>query len=108
MTLPTPEDPAQAPVWAVYVNAQLIQASLGIIPSTVLALGVRISEDSVTVHCQLRAMTEEGDAGLDEIVKELQRLLGSDIRVDRVHEVCSRKHISPFDEIFWSYTARQD
>lgn len=106
MTLPAPEDPAQAPVWENYVIAQVAQASLGMIPRNALALGVEVRGYDVTLRCQLRAMTDEDEADLDEIVSDLEVLVGDEIRVSRSQEVRSEPQISPRDGICWIYVVR--
>jgi hypothetical protein len=106
MTLPTPEDPANAAVWENYVISQVTQASLGIIPRNAMALGVEVRGYAVTLRCQLRVIGDEDEADLDDIVSDLEALVGDKIHVSRSYEICSEPKISPHDGVCWTYVVR--
>jgi hypothetical protein len=55
LKLPTPDDPAEAPVWDNYVLAQVVQASLGLIPRTALAFGVAMQGADVRLVFSVRS-----------------------------------------------------
>lgn len=53
MTLPTPQNLEDAPLWENYVVAQLTQAALGLVPESTLAFGVEVNEFDLVVVCQV-------------------------------------------------------
>ncbi len=107
MRLPTPEDPADAPVWENYVVAQTAQASLGNIPLHALALGVTVSGTSVVLRFQLSAITAADEEDMSAIASELQDLVGDHVRVDTVREIREERLISPDDAVRYVFLARQ-
>lgn len=106
MSLPTPEDPGQAPVWENYVVAQAVQASLGQIPEHALAVGVEADGPIVRLRFQLSEVTDEDRADMTDIVSELEGLVGNDVEVDFSHEVLDRRDISPTAGVRWIFLAR--
>lgn len=106
MSLPTPEDPGRSPVWENYVVAQAVQASLGQIPAHALAVGVAVAGSRVRLRFQLSEATEDDMADMDDIVSELEALVGNDVHVDRIHEVRPEREISPSDGVRWIFLAR--
>ncbi|MFD6177524.1 MULTISPECIES: hypothetical protein [unclassified Isoptericola] len=113
MTVPTPGDPAGAPVWENYVVAQLTQASLGLVPRDALALGVEVDgveEDdvAVTVVCQARHETPDLVEDVDEIAQELAVLLGHRVHVGSRIDVRAAPRITPSDRPVWVFVARED
>lgn len=82
MRYPTPEDPGQSPVWENYIVAQAVQASLGQIPEHALAVSVEVAGARVRLRFQLSEATEDDVADMDDIVSELEGLVGPDVHVD--------------------------
>jgi hypothetical protein len=64
-----------------------VQASLGLIPLSALAFGVQVDGYDVTLCFQLRELSEEDVLDMDDIVSELEALLGNRVRVSRAHEI---------------------
>jgi hypothetical protein len=87
MTLPNPDDPAQAPVWDNYVVAQAVHASLALIPAHTLALGVAVDRFDVELVFQLSEATEQDRHDINEISENFEALVGDDINVTARHEV---------------------
>lgn len=108
MTLPTPEDPARAPVWENFVIAQVTQAALGRIPRNALALGVEVSGWDVTLRCQLRAVVAEDEADLVDIASDLGGLIGGAVRVSTSAVIRSEPQIPPRDATCWIYVVREE
>lgn len=106
MTLPSPDDMSRAPVWENYVVAQAVQASLGLIPGSAHAIGVRVSGTTVHLVMQLSRLTDEDEVDIDDIVTELELLLGDAVRVVRHHEIRQHRHIAPDDGVRWIFLAR--
>ena len=104
--MPTPEDPKQAPVWENYIVAQAAQASLGLIPEHALAVGVSVDQLNVQLRFQLSEISEIDQTDIDDIVSELQILVGGDVCVDAVHQVMPNFIISPFERVRWFFLAR--
>ena len=107
MKFPTPEDPARAPVWENYVVAQAAQAALGRIPRGTLAFGVRQEGADVFVHFQLKSVNARALEDMDDIVSELEALVGDAVRVARTYEVRPERSVSPHDGIRWIYLKRR-
>ncbi|MCA0331664.1 MAG: hypothetical protein LCI03_17420 [Actinobacteria bacterium] len=106
MRYPSPTDSAHAPVWGNYVVAQASQASLGIIPRSTLAFGVVVEETSVTLRFLLADCTPQDVEDMDDIVSELEALLGPDVLVTRSFDVRDHVDMSPHDRVRWVYAAR--
>jgi hypothetical protein len=104
--MPTPDDPRGAPVWDNYVVAQVVQASLGLIPEHALAVGVEVTGNEVCLRFQLTQAEEEDLAYIDDIVSEFEALVGDEVLVDRSYEIRSERRISPHDGICWVFLAR--
>ncbi|GAB2478471.1 hypothetical protein GCM10027063_19920 [Promicromonospora xylanilytica] len=108
MTLPTPEDLGNAPVWENYIIAQTTQASLGLVPRGALALGVAVDGLNVTLTCQLREIGDADTEDLEEIAQELSMLLGEHVSVTIAQEVHDRPTITPHDAVAWTFVARSE
>ena len=106
MRYPSPTDSAHAPVWENYVVAQASQASLGMVPRSALAFGVLVEETSVTLRFLLAACTPQDVEDMDDIVSELEGLLGPDVLVTRSFDVRDPLEMSPHDRVRWVYAAR--
>ncbi|NYG58742.1 hypothetical protein BJ980_001665 [Nocardioides daedukensis] len=106
MSLPTPEDPGRTPVWENYVVAQVAQASLGQIPEHALAVGVEVEGPRLRLRFQLSEATEGDRADMDDIVSELESLVGKDVEVASFHEVLDQRAISPTDGVRRIFLAR--
>lgn len=107
MSLPTPEDPGRSPVWENYVVAQTVQASLGLLPRNALAVGVSVTGTIVHLRFQLAELSEADAADIDDIVSELEVLMGDDVHVDKTYEVRQEPEISPHDNVRWIFLARR-
>ena len=108
MRYPSPSDPANAPVWENYVAAQTSQASLGIVPRSAVALGVLVAGTSVTLRFQLAACSQQDIDDMNDIVAELEVLLGPGVSVTRSFDVLQHRDISARDGVRWVYLARDD
>lgn len=106
MRFPSPADLARAPIWDNYVIAQTVQASLGLIPSDALAVGVEVAGNRVRVVFQLSALSPQGLVDMDDIVDELRALMGDDVDVARAHVLLDHPVISPHDGVSWIFLAR--
>lgn len=106
MKLPTPEDPGRAPIWENYIVAQAVQASLGQIPEHALAVGVEVAGSRVRMCFQLSEATEGDQEDIDDIVSELEALVGSGVRIESVRQVVRERAISPAGGMRWIYLAR--
>jgi hypothetical protein len=104
MTLPSPDDPAHAPVWDNYVVAQAVQASLALIPPHTLALGVAVDRFDVELVFQLSGATDRRD--ISQIWENFEALVGGAINVTARHEVRQGRDVSALDGIRWVYLAR--
>lgn len=106
MTMPTPDDPANAPVWENYVVAQAVQASLRLIPRGTLAFGVEVDRENVRLQFQLAEVSDEDAADITDITEDLTSLLGGQVRVSSVHAVREQPELSPDDHVRWIFVAR--
>ena len=104
--LPTPNDPGAALVWENYVVAQAVQASLGLVPQHALAVGVEVEGTTVRLRFQLSELTHEDKLDIEDIVSELEALVGNDAQVTTAHEITADRHISPSDGVRWMFLAR--
>ncbi|MGH7480788.1 MAG: hypothetical protein ACRELV_01430, partial [Longimicrobiales bacterium] len=75
--------------------AQAVQASLGQIPTHALAVGVEVMGSRVRLRFQLSEATKDDIVDMDDIVSELEALVGNDVHVDKIHEVRPEREISP-------------
>lgn len=106
MTLPSPDDPARAPVWDNYVVSQAVQASLRLIPRSALAVGIEVDRYEVRLHFQLAKLSSQDAADMGDIADELAALLGDEVHLSSVHTVQEEPEISPHDHVRWIFTAR--
>lgn len=107
MILPTPEDPGRSPAWENYVVSQAVQASLGLLPRSALAVGVRVAGTDVLLRFQLSKLTEDDAVDIDDIVSELGALVGEHVQVDKTCEIRDEPEISPHDNVRWIFLARE-
>jgi hypothetical protein len=106
VNLPTPADPANAPVWENYVVAQTAQAALGLIPRNALALGVEVGGENAVLRFQLAACTPQDVEDMDDIVSELEALLGQGVKVTRTADVLVQRMVDPSAPVRWVYLSR--
>ena len=106
MKFPTPEDSGSSPVWENYVVAQAVQATLGRAPRNAIAIGVRQEGVEVFLQFQLRSVSAQDIEDMDDIVFELELLLGPDVKVSHTHELRKGYKISPNDGFRWIYLRR--
>ena len=104
--MPSPEDPGRAPVWQNYAIAQTVAASRGQIPEHALAFGVVVDGARLRLRFQLSEVTEEDRADMDDIVSELEALVGNDVEVASFYEVLEKREISPTDGVCWIFLTR--
>jgi hypothetical protein len=106
MKFPTPDDPADAPVWENYVVAQAAQASLGLIPVRALAVGVQVRGADVILRLQMLRLAEQDVQDVHDITDAVSDLLGPDVRVRVTYEVRTEPALSPHDGVRWFFSAR--
>lgn len=108
MRFPSPDDPADAPVWENYVIAQAAFASLGAIAPDVLALGVEVAGTEVRLIVQRRNDVVPDEDVLDvwNISSDLSDLLGPDVSVSVVTTLRASSQLSPEDGVCWFYASR--
>lgn len=106
MRFPAPEDPKQAPVWENYVVAQAAQASLRIIPAYAYAVGVEVERARVTLVVQAPRGSAAADEDIDDIVRDLEALLGPDVQVSARVDVTDGCRLRPDDGVVWFFAAR--
>jgi hypothetical protein len=106
MSMPAPDDPGRAPVWENYVVAQTVQAMLGQVPEHALAVGVETSGQRVRLRLQLSEATDADEAHINDIVSELEALLGDEVQVDVGREIVREPRVSPSGAVRWVYLAR--
>lgn len=106
MDFPTPQDAKNAPVWENYVIAQAAQASLRQVPADAHALGVEVKGSQVTLVVRVASWSEEAQEDVEDIVSELEGLLGQDVAVLSRVEVTSGPLLRPDDAIGWFFAAR--
>lgn len=107
MTLPSPNDMANAPVWENYVVAQAVQACLGQQPTSALAIGVRIDGIAVELRFYLTAVTPNDVEDMSDAVSELEGLLGNHVRVQLYHEVVAWVDFR-HNDVRFIYSVRSD
>jgi hypothetical protein len=108
MKFPTPDDPADAPVWENYVIVQAAQASLGVIPIGALAVGVQVRGTDVLLRLQMLRLAEQDVQDVHDIADALSDLLGPDVRVRETCEIRAEPALSPHDGVRWFFRARVD
>ena len=106
MRLPTPDDLGDAPLWENYVIAQSVEASRGQIPEHSLAFGVEVHGVVLRLRFQLSEVTDDDRDDIDDIVSELEALVGNDVRVESSYEVRAQREILPSDGVCWIFLAR--
>jgi len=109
MQFPTPDDPRRAPVWENYVVAQAAAAALRLIPTYVMAMGVRVAGTDVHLVVLRPGEAPDWDEDLDDIVDGLGDLLGPDVRVSLEAETQAELTLSPNGNgVRWFWAARAD
>ncbi|WP_182112674.1 MULTISPECIES: hypothetical protein [unclassified Actinotalea] len=108
MTLPSPENPQNAPIWDNYVVAQVAQASLGAIPRHALAVGVEIAGKDVTLRFQLARETPDDDEDIEDIKDAFWVLVGNDVNIGVRTDVMSAPELEVRRGVRWIYRARLD
>ncbi len=103
MRYPSPDDLKQAPLWENYAMAQVVQASLGLIPASVLALGVEVIGARLRVVAQVAEPSASDLEGLDDIRTILEDLVGPEVEVEFETERVEERRVSPFDGVCWIY-----
>ena len=106
MEMPTPDDPARAPVWENYIAAQAAQASLARLPPDALAYGVEVRGTDVRLVFQLSDATAQGLRDIEEIRESLEDLVGDGVTVTATHEVLAERRVHPHDGVCWVFLAR--
>ncbi|WP_172836126.1 hypothetical protein [Microlunatus soli] len=105
MSWPSPTDLADAPLWRNYVVAQCVQAALGELPRHVVAYGVSIDESEIELQFQLSEIVPDDRDSIDEIVDDLETLIGPHVNVAVTRKHVSQPNISPHDGIAWIFIA---
>lgn len=108
MKLPTPDDMGCAPIWEIYIVAQAVQASLGLIPKHAHAIGVEVAGTNVHLLVQLTEASMDDLDDIDEIVSELQILVGDHVTVQAAYEVRQDLLFSPTNDLYWIFLARAE
>jgi hypothetical protein len=103
---PSPDDPAEAPVWDNYIAGQAVQASLALIPPSALAYGVKVRGANVQLLFQLSALTDQDRADMNEIWDNMESLVGGGVKVGIEHEIRDERKVLPEDGIRWLFLAR--
>jgi hypothetical protein len=105
---PTPDNPERAPVWENYVVAQAAHAALRLIPPYVYAMGVEVKEGtSITLVVQVPPTAPTTDQDIDDIVGELEVLLGPEMNVTTRVDFGDVCQLSPHDGVRWFYATRE-
>ncbi|WP_146847739.1 hypothetical protein [Cellulomonas terrae] len=95
-------------MWDNYIVAQSVQASLGLLPRSALAVGVRIVGTDVELHFQLSELTENDIADIDDIVSGLESITGQHVRVGKTYQILAGPMLSPHDDLRWIFLARDE
>ncbi|MBB2923231.1 hypothetical protein [Cellulomonas cellasea] len=110
MEYPTPDDPARAPVWENYVTAQGAAAALRLVPPYAHALGVEVEGNDVVLVVQVPPGAPERDEDIDDIVLQLEVLLGDAVTVRTRTDVRPECTLSPTgganDRVRWFFASR--
>ncbi len=107
MSMPTPDDLAFAPAWDNYLVAQTVHASLGLIPSNALCIGVAVSKAGVEIVFQMLDLTVQDQADIDEIVENLGSLIAFVVPVTSSTRVVKDREITPSGQpIRWLFLKR--
>ncbi|WBQ07745.1 hypothetical protein [Kribbella sp. CA-293567] len=106
MRLPTPDDPAESPVWENYIIAQTVESSRGQIPLHALAMGVEVDGRRIVLRFQLSELDESDLLDISEIVSEMSALVGDEVEIADIKEVLDQRSTSPDDGICWIFFSR--
>jgi hypothetical protein len=69
-------------------------------------VGVEVEGTRVRLRFQLSEATEDDLADVDDVISELEALVGGDVHVDSIHEVPPEREISSSDGVRWIFLAR--
>jgi hypothetical protein len=100
---PLPGDLKMAPVWENYAVAQVVQASLGLIPASALAFGVQVSGAHLRVLAQMSEPSRSDLESVGDIQSNLEDLVGPDVEIEFVVERVDERKVSPHDGTRWIY-----
>lgn len=106
MDFPTPDDPKRSPVWENYVIAQATQAALRQIPVDAHALGVEVHGPQVTLVLQAPTGSPMAEQNVEDIVSELEALLGQDVAVASRVDARGECRLDPSDGVAWFFASR--
>lgn len=106
--MPSPTDPASAPVWDNYIVSQAAQAALGQLPRNALAAGVLVDGQDVRLVFRLSAETPDDVSSMGDIADDLSALVGDDVRVTSSRDVVPDAGLPPHDGVRWFFLARLD
>jgi len=103
MTVPSPDNTADIPVWLNYVCSQANSASIGLIPLHALTMRVRLSDGGWTIglEYQLSEVTDEDLDDMEEILDEFETSIGAmegdNFTITSTYEVVSVVYGDPND-----------
>ncbi len=106
--MPTPTDPATAPVWENYVVAQATQAALRLIPAHAVALGVVVDGYDITLVCKMMDETAQDRDDLADVADYLTDLVSQPARVQVLVQPSPEPALNPSDGVRWFWAARTD
>ncbi len=88
--------------------AQASAAALRLVPQYAYAAGVQVQGVDVCLVIQAPVNAPERDDDVDDIVSELETLLGPDIRVTVRTDRVDAPGLSPYDGVRWFFAQRAD
>ena len=97
-----------APNWENYAVAQAVQASLGLIPKSAVAVGVLVDGARIHLTFQLTGVDAADVADMDDIQDGLMDLVGDAVTVQLHHEIVEHRDISSSDRVRWIYLSRME
>ncbi|WP_286691178.1 MULTISPECIES: hypothetical protein [unclassified Aeromicrobium] len=103
MRFPAPDDMAGAPAWDNYVVAQVVQASLGLLPCNLTRLGVEIDGLKVRLHSYFSEVTAVDEECVEDIADELSGLLGPQADVSVQWNAEEGRPIDPSGSLRWTF-----
>ncbi len=96
----------RVPVWENHVIAQTPATSRGQTAERALALGLQWLDPALQFRSQLSHATEGDESDMNDIVNEIQTLVGDHVEVMCSCEVGEPRQISPTDGVCWIFLAR--
>ncbi len=107
MSVPTPENPGSAWIcWVNFVVANCAMAALGIIPEHTLAYGVEVDGSDISLIFQLSEFSTSAQEDMEDIISELEGLLGPTVDISYSYELRSHSSLTPHNSAFWIYVYR--